>query len=512
MKTLLVATISVALCVAQSTPLPQDEPAPTLRSSSRLVLLDVVVLDSSGKPVTGLSRDDFTVLEDGKPQKIDSFERPEEHKYAVSIADNLETQPIQAVAPALTILVIDGLNTPLLDTIFAREMVTKFLRNHGPKLAQPTALMRVTDRQLELVHDYTQDSATLLDALKKHPPELPFRYGADPDIVGSADRLMDTLSCLEKIAAANANFAGRKNLIWIGQGFPAINDTIRPGNKKIMASVANDMRNARLAVYTIDPRGLQVTSPSVGGYNDAVGGLQMITPDLPDDPSGLRFFEDIARESGGRMIFNRNDVDVAVADSVNDGASYYTLAYYPANRDWNGKFRAIKVRLAKQGLVARTRAGYFAIPDGLDTDATVDSVLYGALRSPLPYKGLAIRASFRSLPNRPGMARFDVAVDRHDLDWRKTPNGDYLCHVMLVAMSVSRKERIVKNDIKELQGIVKASNWEAQREKPMTFPFIAELPPTADTMRVVVRDAGNGRVGTADLVVRQSAVARATTN
>ena len=512
MRTLLVAILLAVLCVPQSRPFSQDEPVPTLRSSSRLVLLDVVVLDNSGKPVTGLTKSDFTVLEDGKPQSIDSFERPEEHKYVVSIAGTAESHPVQAVSPALTILVIDGLNTPLLDTFFAREMVKKFLGNHGPKLDQPTALMRVTDRQLELIHDYTQDSATLLDALKKHPLELPFRYGADPGIVGSADRLLDTLSCLEKIAAANANFAGRKNLIWIGQGFPAINDTIRPENKKIMAKVANDMRDARLAVYTIDPRGLQVTSPGVGGYNDTAGGLQMITPDVPDDPSGLRFFEDIARESGGRMIFNRNDLDVAVAESVNDGASYYTLAYYPSNRNWNGKFRALKVALTKPGLAARTGAGYFALPDSPDTDATVDSVLYGALRNPLPYKGLAIKASFKALPNRPGMARFDVAVDRHDLDWKTVANGDHLCRVTLVAMSVSRKERIVKNDIKELESVVKSSNWENQMGKPMTFPFTAELPPSADTMRVVVRDAGNGRVGTADLVVRQSAVAKAATN
>ena len=496
-------------------PLPflsQDEPVPTLRSSSRLVLLDVVVLDHSSKPVNGLTRDDFTILEDGKPQRIDSFERPEEHKYTVSIADHPGSQTVQAVSPALTILVIDGLNTPLLDTFFAREMVKKFLRNHGPKLEQPTALMRVTDRQLELIHDYTQDSDTLLDALKKHPPELPFRYGADPGIVGSADRLLDTLSCLEKIAAANANFAGRKNLIWIGQGFPAVNDTIRPENKKIMARVANDMRNARLAVYTIDPRGLQVTSPSVGGYSNTVGGLQMMTPDVPDDPSGLRFFENIARESGGRMIFNRNDLDVAVADSVNDGGSYYTLAYYPSNRDWNGKFRNLKVALANPGLVARTRAGYFALPDALDTDTTVDSVLYGALRNPLPYKGLDIKASFKVLPNRPGQARFDVAVDRYDLEWKTAANGDHVCLVTLVAMSVSRKERIVKNEIKELQGIVKSSNWANQMDKPMTFPFMAELPPAADTMRVVVRDAGNGRVGTADLIVRQPVPAKAATN
>jgi len=116
------------------------------------------------------------------------------------------------------------------------------------------------------------------------------------------------------------------------------------------------------------------------------------------------------------------------------------------------------------------------------------------------------------LPNRPGMARFEVAVDKHDLDWKSTANGDHVCSVMLVAMSVSRKDRVVKNDIKELQGIVKAANFETQMNRPLVLPFTAELPPNAETMRVVVRDSGNGHIGTADITVGEPGVANAGTN
>jgi VWFA-related protein len=495
MKNVVLAALLILPSFFQDLAPPQEGPVTTLHSASRLVLLDVVVQDASGKPVRGLSRSDFTILEDGQPQNIASFEGPEEHRYAISLEGKSGSRQRQSVSQALTVLVIDGLNTPLMDVIYAREMVAKFLRSHGDTLPQPTALMRITDKQLEMVHDYTQDAASLLDALKRHPAELPFRYGADPGVVGQADRFMDTLSCLEKIAAANANFAGRKNVIWIGQGFTALNGRTTPENEIIMSKIADEMRSARLAVYTIDPRGLQVISP---------GGME--------DPSGLRFFESIARDTGGRIIFNRNDVDAAVADSVNDGASYYTLSYYPANHDWNGKFRKIKVAVAKQGLEARTRTGYFAVPDTSETDTTVDSELAGAMRNPLPYRGLAISVSFKPLPHSPGLARFEVSVDRRGLGWETMPDGDHRCRVMVVAMSVSRKERIVKNDIKELEGIVKASKFEKQMDKPMIFPFTGELPPGADRLRLVVRDDRNGNIGTVNIAVGEPVGAGAKRN
>ena len=513
-KQIAVVPLLMALCFVQElSSQAQQEPVSTLHSASRLAVLDVVVLDASGKPVRDLTRNDFTILEDGQRQNIASFERPEDHKYMVSTDDKPGSHQSQSVSPALTILVIDGLNTPLLDLIYAREAVAKFLRSQGAALPQPTALMRVTDTQLELLHDYTQDASTLLEALKRHPLELPARSAADSTAVGEGDRLLDSLACLEKIAAANANFAGRKNVIWIGVGFNALNGRTRPGNEIVMSRVANEMRSARLAVYTIDPRGLQVISPGVSAYaSDPRGGLQAASASAMEDPSGLRFFENIARETGGRMIFNRNDVDVAVADSVNDGATYYTLSYYPANHDWNGKFRRIRVVLSKPGLEARTRAGYFAVPDALETDTTIDSVLASAVRNPLPYRGLGVSVSFKALPGSPGMARFAVAVDRHDLGWETSPNGDHHCQIMLVAMSVSRKERVVKNDVKEMEAIVRAGKFEAQMGQPMVFSFTGELPPDAARLRVVVRDSRNGRIGTVDIGVDEPASANVKAN
>ena len=241
-ESILLATLLALPCFSQDPSPSQETPITTLRTSSRLVVLDVVVADKSGKPASPLSKDDFMILEDGKPQTIASFENPETHKYAIPKLDAQQAdRRTQNVSSALTILVIDGLNTPLVDQAYAREAVAKFLRGHGPKLTQPTSLMLVTDTRLELVHDYTQDAGALLDALKRNKAELPFRHGANDYALGETERLLDILSCLERIAAANMNYAGRKNVVWIGQGFPVLNfsrmgDTAAPASSPTLST------------------------------------------------------------------------------------------------------------------------------------------------------------------------------------------------------------------------------------------------------------------------------------
>lgn len=497
--------LAAPLC-AQDSAASEQGPITTLRSTTRMVVLDVVVTDKSGRPVSTLTRSDFTITEDKTPQVIADFERPDQHRYSVTTEDSRTGERERSgrnVASAVTILVIDCLNTEFLDTAYAREMVTKYLRTHGPRLPQPTAIMMITDTQLEVVHDYTEDAAALEEALKRHAAEFPFRYGSSQTVLGDLDRLQDTLNSLEKIAAANMNFAGRKNVIWISQGFPSLNLSTTSGLNRdatgpdadlrrrltdAVTTTANEMWDARLAVYTIDPRGLKVLGPSA-----------------MDVPTGMKTFESIAPQTGGKIFLNRNDVDVAMANSVDDGSDYYTLSYYPKNTEWDGNFRAIHVTMARPDLQARTRTGYYAKAEQPDTDTKIDRELAEAVKNPLAYRGLGMTVSYKILGGTPRQARYTIAADRHDLGWQRAPDGDRRCSVMLVAMSVSRKERVVKNDIKALEGTVKEAKFDKEMGKPMLFTFTGDLPADAARVRVVVRDEKTGKIGTADLSVAQGA-------
>jgi VWFA-related protein len=181
-KGLLILALLVFSCFSQDSTLPsQAGSVATLRSTTRLVVLDVVVTDKSGKPVRNLSKEDFTILEDGKDQAIASFEPPDQH--SPPPVEQKKSWPEQSNEPsaapaisssALTILVLDELDTRILDQAFARDEIRKFLRSNGARLPEPTALMALEEKRLELLHDYTNNAAELEQALQHHPAELPF--------------------------------------------------------------------------------------------------------------------------------------------------------------------------------------------------------------------------------------------------------------------------------------------------------------------------------------------------
>jgi hypothetical protein len=71
--------------------------------------------------------------------------------------------------------------------------------------------------------------------------------------------------------------------------------------------------------------------------------------------------QEVAERTGGKAFYNQNEIGKAIVDSMNDGATYYTLAYSPSNGNWNGKFRRISVKSARSGVKLRYRLGYFAM-------------------------------------------------------------------------------------------------------------------------------------------------------
>jgi VWFA-related protein len=144
-------------------------PAPTLRVSTHLVLLDVVVTDKTGKPITGLSSDDFTVRESGKPQKVSFFTAP-----AQTVASPAPALPpgVYSNAPAYrtaggppTVIVLDAANTQYRDQTFARLQMLKFVTNQY-KPGQRIAIFTLTNN-LSLVQDFTDNPDVLRATFEK---------------------------------------------------------------------------------------------------------------------------------------------------------------------------------------------------------------------------------------------------------------------------------------------------------------------------------------------------------
>ena len=204
------------VCMAQEPSAPQVEPPTvTLHANTRLVVLDVVVTNKQGVPARSLVKSDFTILEDGQEQSISSFEPPDQHepvtieKYGEGERTLPERGPPKIGAAPLTILVFDALDTAVMDQAYARVEIKKFLAAHGPRLSQPTALMALEEKRLELLHDYTVDAKALEEALQQHRAELPSRLlsgmgfnnsYASTDPLEAAQRFAETIGALREIA------------------------------------------------------------------------------------------------------------------------------------------------------------------------------------------------------------------------------------------------------------------------------------------------------------------------
>jgi len=293
-------------------------PAPAVRVSVRLVLADAVVTDKDGKVVTGLGAQDFTVLEDGKPQKVTniSFEQPAELARALSaqrgsLPPNVTTsRPEYRMPPGAPVVVLlDALNTPIQDQGRIRLELIKYLDTQLQP-GQPIAVYTLA-RSLRLLQDFTDDSALVKAAVQSFNPtvsqelelsdveqRLPRISGALPDsgVRGPSrnatlflQRMRDfyddqanviidmrvgmTLTAFRAIAQAVSGLPGRKSLIWVSGSFPIAtytrvikysadgdNDPNRVAINELyedrIRETASALTDARLAVYPVDARGL----------------------------------------------------------------------------------------------------------------------------------------------------------------------------------------------------------------------------------------------------------------
>ena len=216
-RMLLGTAVLVVMIFAQklSAQIQQGPPdTPTIRVTSRLVFLDVTVLDKKGRPVvSGLTKDDFTITEDKRPQPIFSFEAPQTHIVdAIAGDDNPDGK-----AP-VTIFVLDLLNSSFEDFAFIRYSVRKYLAAQPPLLAAPAEMMVIGNESLELLQGPTRNKEDLLSALDHLPPAIPYKWASDSFIEERFDQSVDAL---QQIALENKGVPGRKNIVWVGHGSPS---------------------------------------------------------------------------------------------------------------------------------------------------------------------------------------------------------------------------------------------------------------------------------------------------
>jgi len=468
-----------------------------LKSRTYVVVLDVVVTDKNGQPVPGLSKSDFEVSEDNESQEIASFE---EHSLqnANASAGTGATQSAQTTAQ--TIILIDEMNTKYTDLAYARYCMRKLLQKNGGQLSQTTALMALTNKGLIVLHEATRDGNAVWSALDHHRPDLPWRLQGG--VYGASERINLSLGALEQIAVAFADSPVRRSIVWISPGFPILSGARLDQNsqRKLFFAIRRlslDLLHARLTIYTVDPRGLIADSGDVTAQTFYAGSEYLSNNPKLDFRDMV--LEQFSSETGGKSFWGRNDVDAEVARSMNEEANYYTLTYYPANQSLDGKYRKISIKMNRRDLKARTRSGYFPVAETpLGKDQLADEFEL-ALKSPLLYTGIPLKASARAVPGQPNSIRVVVRADRHTLTWTRTDNGDLRCEFSAASAAFFKDQEPKDSKSYAQVATIPAAKIATYPDMPVVLRLTLPLDPKVTHFRFVVLDTATGKMGSVDL-------------
>ncbi len=477
----------------------ERQEVPTFQLNSNLVFLDVTVLDKQGNPVKGLTKEDFTITDDKEPQKIFSFEGPDEHR----VGAGADIESPDGKAPT-TIIVLDLLNSSFEDFAFIRYSVRKFLNEQPAQLTAPAEMMVLRDDSFELLQGYTRNKADLVDALAHLPAAMPFKFYRP---MFTWDRFAESVNALEQVALQNKGIPGKKNVVWVGRGGPGINTMFLPAPnvshlEEYIHTAANMLVDGRMSLYVIYP-GLKAGGGAMHTYADLNIGN--------DDPFAHEVnFGIFVNDTGGKLFYNRNDVDVAMAQSVTLGSEYYTLTYQPHDVPPDGKFRRVRVSVRDPHLRVVTKAGYFAPEKNQTVDPRMLTIMSmaNAVQATIPLTALDVKVGHIERHPDTNTAELTVILQSKNLDWMPAEKGS-TATFMLAAATLSDTKKVLSYKIERVALGSPVADPASKPNEPVEAKVTLRIPKYTDVVRVVAETETGGRIGAASLSKKLLAAAPA---
>lgn len=511
--------------------------APQIHVATHLVQIGIIVRDKNG-PVANLTKDDFSVLDRGKAQKVSVF-TVESTETTTQPAEPLPENTFSDVPQygaskprSVTIVLLDNLNTLSGSTPLPYETTPHWLEDHAlanakHHLIQFLEQMDANDRiaiysltgTLRVVCDFTCNRAQLLAVVAKYdptsktqrdaaetgqynfpdqPPDSPraFNDAVSADAqrfaaVSNQARAQTTMEALVAIAAHVADIPGRKNLLWLTANLPFSGQAI-----------ARILGRANIAAYPVDARGLlprtSATSmddlkPGDGTVRGALGIADASSES--DQPVGIDTMEEMAEETGGRAFVNTNNLTEAIQKTVEDSAVTYTVGFYLGAAELDGKFHELKVKVKRSGLDLRYPKGYLAQRDVPATDEEQHNGLVVAIRSPLESSSIPLQVSLMRV-EKPLAHSLSVSglIDVHNLRIDDTPGA----HKGVVEVATIEQDETGKI-LRQSSSRIVLHFTEAQYADVLKsgFPFHQFVQPQAGatTLRFIVEDSATAQIG-----------------
>jgi VWFA-related protein len=526
--------------------------AATLRTEVRLVVVDAVVLDKKGAPVTGLKAGDFQLKEDGVAQKLASVEehlgaegRPVATESAAQAPGSstvaggtisASNKPINAPA-TWNVLLVDQFNTAAADQASMLRQLKQFVKQLPAD--EPVALA-VMSSQVKVLIPFADGAGGISKFLDKNG--LSARSSSEPaDILAPQEELMiqpnatmqanqartdverqgqhakKTLDGFLTLAKWLSGYPGRKNVYWLTGGFPLQGQPFGvlgytqatptgPGNQGGQASpmqgdTDKELQSARVAIYPIDARG--IAPPEIAGETTAdtqgnllsigAAGDQSINVTQDDQQRAAQKSEmlEIAKATGGVASFN-NDLAKTLRNDFDRSQSYYTISYTPANTEWKGGYRRIQLSLDEPGNQLIYREGYYA-KDPQSAPTPTKEEFRQALGRGAP---TATDVLFSAKVNKSAdLANVEYTIDPRTIDYQADASGQLVASADCAIVEYDAKGKQIATSLVRVTSTVSPERRAALNVDGLRAKQSIPLKPGAASVVLGVRDQSTGRFG-----------------
>lgn len=500
----------------------------TLKVQSDLVLADVVARDKkTGLPVRGLKAEDFTILENGKPQKISTFDT-QDIANAHPVAANPSTAK-QVDAPAakalgsdaakqagqlqnhrLIVLFFDTTSMQPDDLERAQQSASNFIN----KQMQAADLVSVVSlgNTLSLDQDFSADKTALLHAVNQYGGDS--NQGFAPGATSTTNQAEDTtaftadeseyndlntdreLYAIASIAKALGPVNQKKSLIYFSGGIQR--DGIE--NQASLRTTINTAVRNNLSIYSIDTRGLQAISPlgdattgSLRGNSAYSGGA--LQNNLDANFNTQEVMSTLSADTGGKAFFDSNDFAPAFTQVQNDTASYYVLGFHSSDVSRDGRYRKLEVRVDRPDVRLTYRPGYYAPADFRHSNRSQrEEELEAELDSDLPSSDLSVY--LQPFLFRGAIGRYEVPVvllvPGSQIPFAQSGDRDKATLDILGAIKDSHGKVVQR--IRDTVKLTLAQSENATR-KNIQYMTGLSLAPGTYQLKFVVRENETGKIG-----------------
>ena len=340
-----------------------------------IIHLDVAATDREGKPFSGLAAKDFTLTDNGVPQKIVSF--------AASNQPTNENERLTEV-----VLVLDEVDLSLEQLELVKDESIKFLRQNGGHLGEPTSVYWFTTSGLYATATPTTDGNALAEDVAHHASRRTvwaISRSYDPFVTAESQsyaRWVRSLGAVYSLAIERRGAPGRKLLLWMGFGWLAVRWNVQYKDAAFpwLVELSTRIREARMVISEVIARTEPITArtepftartrtePTASEFKDAhkdyLAGVR--TPsDLEEQgfgPYSHFALPVLAIQSGGLVLDEFSEISRSIEHCVEDARVFYTMSFDPPYAAQPDEYHDLKVQIEAPGLSARTTTGYYDQP------------------------------------------------------------------------------------------------------------------------------------------------------